>query len=133
MPDDKHSYTRFSISLPNELLATFDEFIQRKGLNRSDAIRKAMRLLVATEEWDDLEGVKAGSITIIADHDYEHESTHVQHHFKDVIVSTTHVHLPSDNCLEILALNGDAKRIKVLYDELVAIKGVLTTGFTILK
>ncbi|MHA1732899.1 MAG: CopG family ribbon-helix-helix protein [Promethearchaeota archaeon] len=132
MSGEKSTFKRFSISLPEDLLEEFDEFTKGK-MSRSDAIRKAMRLLVASEEWDNLEGDKAGSITIIASHEYEHESNHVQHQFKDIIVSTMHVHLPDDNCLEILAVNGNAGRIRELYDSLNKIRGIMTSGYTILK
>ncbi|GAB4307966.1 MAG: hypothetical protein Kow0069_05810 [Promethearchaeota archaeon] len=132
-PSDRETFTRFSISLPSDLLEEFDRFTQRRGSTRSEAIRKAMRAYVAATEWEELRGTKSGSITVIAGHDYEHESNHTQHDFKDVIVATTHVHLPDDNCLEVVVVRGDASRIKQLYDALSKIKGVLTSGYTVLK
>jgi CopG family nickel-responsive transcriptional regulator len=50
--------------------------------------------------------------------------TDIQHDHHDVIISTLHVHLDHDNCLEFLAVRGKAGTIKKIADELTAAKGV---------
>ena len=50
--------------------------------------------------------------------------TDIQHDHHDVIISTLHVHLEHDNCLEVLAVRGKAGTIKKIADELTAAKGV---------
>ena len=52
------------------------------------------------------------------------ELTHLQHNYTDIINSSTHVHLDHHNCLEILAVKGDASRIKALADSLEVIRGI---------
>lgn len=57
--------------------------------------------------------------------------TDIQHHFNDIIISTLHVHLEYEKCLEILAVSGPYQRVKKLKDDLQRLKSVLSTGFFI--
>jgi CopG family nickel-responsive transcriptional regulator len=50
--------------------------------------------------------------------------TDVQHDFQKVIISTQHIHLDHNNCLEIIAMRGNPKQAQKLQDSLKAIKGV---------
>jgi len=73
--------------------------------------------------------------------DHEHAESHadllrsneIEHFYKDIIVSTLHVHLEDDRCLEIIAVKGPAHRIKELYDTLNALKGVAMHGISIIS
>jgi CopG family transcriptional regulator, nickel-responsive regulator len=69
----------------------------------------------------------AGTITLVYDHHKQHVQaalTDIQHDHHDVIISSLHVHLDHDNCLEVLAVRGQAGTIKKIADELIAAKGV---------
>jgi CopG family nickel-responsive transcriptional regulator len=48
----------------------------------------------------------------------------IQHKFRDIISSTTHIHLEEDKCLEIIAVKGRSGEIRKLAQELMAKKGV---------
>jgi CopG family nickel-responsive transcriptional regulator len=48
----------------------------------------------------------------------------MQHDFHTHILSTLHVHLDHDHCLEVLVLRGKAAVIQKLADALIATKGV---------
>ncbi|TXT62108.1 MAG: hypothetical protein BAJALOKI3v1_670008 [Promethearchaeota archaeon] len=50
----------------------------------------------------------------------------IQHHFADVIISTMHVHIEYDKCVEIIAVSGDYSRIKKLKQDLERLKSVLS-------
>jgi CopG family nickel-responsive transcriptional regulator len=54
----------------------------------------------------------------------------VQHKFENVVVSSMHVHLSEDKCLEIIAVRGKADNIKKLSQELMTKKGVKQLKFT---
>jgi len=69
----------------------------------------------------------AGAIVLIYDHhrkDLLNKITDIQHNYQNVIISTQHIHLDHDNCLEIIAVRGNPKEVKKLADILKAIKGV---------
>ena len=55
----------------------------------------------------------------------------IQHHYIDIIISTLHIHLEFDKCLEIIAISGSHERVKGLYENLQKLKSVLSIGFFI--
>ena len=48
----------------------------------------------------------------------------IQHHFEHLIVSSLHVHLDADNCLEVIAVKGDPQRIRALVTRVRSLKGI---------
>jgi CopG family transcriptional regulator, nickel-responsive regulator len=119
---------RFGISIENHLLEQFDNLIHNRNYsNRSEAIRDLIRDELVRDEWRDSETDSVGTITIIYDHhvgDLSNILTSVQHDFSENIISTMHVHLDHDNCLEVLAVKGKTKTIRDIADRLISIKGV---------
>ena len=78
------------------------------------------------------------------DHDYSSRSTYtnvqqtdeilktdIQHHFHDIIISTMHVHLEYNKCLEIIAVSGSYEHVKRLKEQLQKLKSILSIGFFI--
>ena len=118
---------RFSVSVDPQVLRDFDGTISDLGYNRSTAIEIAMRDYLSEHKWAQEEGNLAGAITLFYDHHIRGLSealTESQHGYSEIISSTTHVHLDHDNCLEIIAVKGKASRIKGLYEEVSAVRGV---------
>jgi CopG family transcriptional regulator, nickel-responsive regulator len=118
---------RFGVSLDRELLEQFDALIKRKNYNnRSEALRDLIRHELVSREWHEGWDV-AGAITLVYDHhrrELLRKITDVQHDFQKIIISTQHIHLDHDNCLEIVAVKGGAVDVQRLADTLKAIKGV---------
>jgi CopG family nickel-responsive transcriptional regulator len=48
----------------------------------------------------------------------------VQHDCHRAIISTQHIHLDHDNCLEIVAVKGTSREIATLVKRLKAVKGL---------
>ena len=121
--------TRFSVAVPGDLLAAFDELTARRGAarNRSEAVRDLMRAALVKEDERDENAQVIGSLTMIYDHhtgDLTRRLDEVQHDYTAEIVSTMHVHLDHHNCLEILALKGLGARVYELADKLLGLRGV---------
>lgn len=118
---------RFGVSLSKELLEKFDKLIkERNYTNRSEALRDLIRYELIKKEWVEGDDV-AGAITLIYDHhrkDLLNKITDIQHNYQRVIISTQHIHLDHDNCLEIIAVRGNPKDVQRLADTVKAIKGV---------
>ena len=173
-------YKRFTISLPKGLYDEFESFRKSLDISRSDAIRKAMKSLMISEENISItSGNVVGCISIIMTHkhvepkvihediekkedlndhphiinhdssyhDHEYGSrpiyaniqqtdeilkTDIQHHFHDVIISTLHVHLEFEKCLEIIAVSGPYERVKKLRADLQRLKSIISVGFFII-
>jgi len=118
---------RFSVSIEEELLAAFDRLIRTRGYtNRSEAVRDAIRGQLVHREWEEGEEV-AGVITLLYDHHRPgigEALTELQHHALPQVIASTHIHLDETNCLEFIAVKGEAKSISRLADRLISLKGV---------
>lgn len=118
---------RFSVSMDAHLVRAFDELCRKKGYAcRSEAIRDLIRGGLVEQEWEADEEV-AGVITLLYDHHkpgLTEELVHLQHHTPGCVISTTHVHLDEENCLECVAVRGKAHAINGLADRLTSLKGV---------
>lgn len=118
---------RFGVSLEKDLLDEFDRFV-RDGhfANRSQGLRSLIRDQLVKREW--LKGKEvAGTITLVYDHhrrELVKKLTSVQHDFHDIIISTQHIHLDHNNCLEIVVVKGKPKEAQGLLFVLRAVKGV---------
>ena len=118
---------RFGISLPKDLLDKFDKLIKDKNYtNRSEAFRDLIRQELIKKEWQEGREI-AGAITLIYNHhkrELLNKITDIQHDFQKIIISTQHIHLDHNNCLEIIAVKGNPKVAQKLVDTLKSIKGV---------
>ncbi len=120
--------TRIGISLEPELLKEFDELVSGKGYtNRSEAIRDVIRFALTDERWKDSEAEVVGTITIVYDHRkgaVQDRLMEIQHDHHANIASTIHIHLSTEQCLEVLIVWGKVKEVQHLADEVIAVKGV---------
>jgi len=122
---------RVGVTFPPDLLKNFDDIIQKIGYeNRSKAVQDAVRMFVSEKKWlHEEKGNKAGVLMLIYDHDVrglENALTDIQHHYSHIIFSTMHIHLSERDCLEAIAVKGDAVEVRKLSDELAAKRGVKT-------
>jgi CopG family transcriptional regulator, nickel-responsive regulator len=118
---------RFGVSLSKDLLERFDKLIkERNYTNRSEAFRDLIREEFIKQEWQEKEDI-AGAITLIYDHHRKellNKVTDLQHDYQKVIISTQHIHLDHDNCLEIIAVRGNPTEVQRLAATLRSLKGV---------
>ena len=121
------SLTRFSVSLDEDLVRQFDAKIDAEACpTRSKAVGDLIRASLVETEWSH-GGEVAGAIVMVYDHhkpDLSRKLTAAQHDCHNVIISTQHVHLDHDNCLEIIAVRGTTKEIETLVKRLKSIKGL---------
>jgi len=121
---------RIGVSLDKGLLDQFDRLIREKRYSiRSEAIRDLIRQELVKKQWQEGKEI-AGAITLIYNHHQRellNKIIDTQHDFQSVIISTQHIHLDHDDCLEIVAIRGNPKKAQQLADTLKAIKGVRHT------
>ncbi len=121
---------RFGISAEKGLLDKFDCLMRERGhTNRSKAFSDLVRQELVKKEW--IEGREvAGAIIMIYDHhkrELVNKLMDIQHDFNKIIMSTQHIHLDHDNCLEIIAIKGASAEAEKLADALKGVKGVKHT------
>ena len=121
------SLYRFGISLEKTLIDAFDRMIDAEQYpNRSEAIRDLIREKLVRKGLGDDRDI-AGAIVMTYDHhkrDLAERLMDAQHEFFANIISTQHVHLDHDSCLEIIAVRGKARDIGLLASRLKAMIGV---------
>ena len=124
------SKSRFSVSVDPDLQGALDSFTERCGFaNRSQALSAMIRRQLSEELSSLSEGYAAGTVTMVYDHHKRNLCTiltDIQHDYTDVISSSLHIHLDHHHCMEIVAVSGDAAKIRELADRLITVKGVLT-------
>jgi CopG family transcriptional regulator, nickel-responsive regulator len=119
---------RVSLAIEKSLIERFDALVERDGkANRSEAMRDLIRNRLIEEEVSAGRGEIVGTLTIVYDHrkrELTDRLTSTAHDHHDQILSSMHVHLDRDNCLEVLALRGRAKDLRHLAEHLLGMKGV---------
>lgn len=119
---------RFGVSLPKELLNEFDRHIKSSSYSsRSKAIEDLIREDLIDKTWTDRSKISAGIITLVYNNHKRELSNNlvcIQHDNQDLIISSQHVHLSHENCLEVIVVKGKSGKIKKLADKLKSEKGV---------
>jgi CopG family nickel-responsive transcriptional regulator len=120
---------RFTVSLEAELARQFDDYMQRKGArNRSEAVRDLIRDALARERLDkDPETECLGVLTYVYNHHERELSkrlTEAHHAHHDLTVTTLHMHLDHDNCLEAVLLKGPSSDVEAFGDSVMSRPGI---------
>lgn len=120
---------RFTISLDNQLSKQFDDLMRIRGYtNRSEAIRDLIREKLETERLkEENDGYCIATLSYIYDHhasDLASRITAAQHDHHDLTLSSMHVHMDHDNCLEVVILRGTTQRVKSFADFVMATRGI---------
>jgi len=120
---------RFTVSIEGDLLAQFDAYLHRRGYdNRSEAVRDIVR---RTLEADRLAADDGGQCVACLSYIYDHherelarrlvQASHAHH---DLTLSTLHVHLDHETCMEVSLLRGPTAAVRRFADAVVAETGV---------
>ena len=127
--------TRIGVALDVDLLDKFDALIHERGYeNRSEAFRDLIRNELVEAAWKSPDTEVVGSVTLVYDHHVRllHEKLlDLQHDAHEAILSTLHVHLDHDNCLEVLLIKGAAAKVQRLANAIISTKGVKHGRLTI--
>lgn len=120
---------RITISLDDDLMQKFDQYIQEKGYsNRSEGFRDAIRHLLSHSERLEPEDAECmGCVSYVYDHKERMLAsklveTHHNHH--SVPAATMHLHIDENTCLETTVLRGKMTEVRNLADQITSQTGV---------
>jgi CopG family nickel-responsive transcriptional regulator len=120
--------SRIGVAIDSDLLEKFDRLIAERGYtNRSEAFRDLIRDELVEQTWESPDSPVVGTITMVYDHHVRmlnEKLTDIQHEFHRAILSTLHVHLDHDNCLEVIVVRGKSADVRRVADALISTKGV---------
>ena len=127
--------SRIGVAIDSGLLEKFDRLISQRGYtNRSEAFRDLIRDELVERTWESPDNQVVGTVTLVYDHHVRllnQKLTSLQHDYHRSILSTLHVHLDHDNCLEVLVVRGRAADVRKVADSLISTKGVKHGRLTI--
>lgn len=121
---------RFGVSAEDDLLQSFDALIQTQGYgNRSEALRDLMRDALVKSRLQNVTGAGEvlGSLTLVYDHhakDLSDRMAEIQHASYELVVSSLHLHVSHDDCMEVIVLRGGLTAVRNLASGLLSLKGV---------
>jgi CopG family nickel-responsive transcriptional regulator len=127
--DAEDPMQRLTISIDDELAEAFEALMQARGYrNRSEAFRDLLR-----RELDDMRLARhhAGHCVASLSYVYNHHERRLaerlvamQHDHHDLALSTMHVHLDHDDCLESVMLQGRVGAVRQFASAIIAETGV---------
>ncbi|SDN28454.1 CopG family transcriptional regulator, nickel-responsive regulator [Paenibacillus sp. yr247] len=125
---DKEVLVRFGISMPQSLIEQYDRLIALQGYdNRSEAIRDLTRKALLTSSSMQPDETVAGTIVMVYDHHFNDlpiTLMELQHDYHHAIISTMHIHLNHQQCLEIIVVRGKVQKLRELQQRIQVLKGV---------
>lgn len=122
--------SRISISLPPDLLDELDCMVESRGYgSRSQAIGEMVNYQLAEHKRSLGNEVMAGTLTLLynrATRGLQGRLADLQYQHVAEVISSLHVHLTEDQMLEVLLVQGPAKTLQAIADEMIAQRGVIT-------
>ena len=120
---------RITMSMDETLAHDFDQLIRDRGYSsRSEAMRDLLRREIEAHRLKlDAKGYCVANFSYVYNHHERQlaerlvEAQHQQH---DLVVSTMHVHLDHEHCLESVVLKGPATAVRAFADRMQAERGV---------
>ncbi|MBI5450194.1 MAG: nickel-responsive transcriptional regulator NikR [Gammaproteobacteria bacterium] len=120
---------RITISLDTALAEQFDTYIAEHGYtNRSEAMRDLIRKRLEMERLkksDD--GYCVAALSYVYNHhemELASRITNAHHRHHELNVSSMHVHLDHDNCLEVAVMRGAINEVRDFANAVMAERGV---------
>jgi CopG family nickel-responsive transcriptional regulator len=126
---------RISISLPDSVYRELDEMIDERGIeSRSKLITELINQAVTEHREDKGDQIMAGTITLIYDEArgplLQRLATIEREHL-DEVISSLHVQLENNHRMEVILVQGPARKLRRIADRLLGSKGVRTGKLTL--
>ena len=119
--------TRFGVSLEEDLLNDLDHIVtEQRFPNRSRALRYLINQYKVDTGVEENTQV-TGAIVLVYDHRISRLHTEIaglMHEYNCMVLSSQHIHIDAQNCIETIAVRGSYQKIDKLGNKLLAIKGI---------
>lgn len=128
MSDESQALVRFSVSIPQEVAEGLDQMAAERGFaNRSQCLTSIVREQLVRHAAEDGDTVMMGIFSLIYDHqkrDLQNKLTDLQHQYLVEIITIQLVHLKNHQSLQIMLVQGAARTLRKMADEMTSLKGV---------
>ena len=124
----KDTTERISMTLPKSTLNELDLMVEERGYaNRSQGVTEIINreLVQHSQQLDST--VMAGTITLFYAHNRSNLAgrlAQIQRNHIAEVISSLHVQLENDHTMEVILVQGPAKQLRLIADDLITTKGV---------
>ncbi len=132
LPEAKsnHLVSRISVSLSQDLLVELDSMVECRGFDsRSQAISDMINQQLVEHKRQLGDEVMAGTITVFYDHSVsglQKKLSDLQFKHIDAVISSLHVHLAENKMMEVVLVQGPARHLQAIANEIITLRGVIT-------
>lgn len=123
------SVQRITVSLPENLFQQFEEMLEERGFaNRSQAVAEILNQHIS--DYYSFKGnrVMAGTVTLLYDHKKPglmQQLSNIQHKHVNEVISSFRVLLENNHTMDVVLMQGPAKKLREITNLLLACKGVV--------
>jgi CopG family nickel-responsive transcriptional regulator len=122
--------SRISISLPEKLLRDLDRMVKQRGFgSRSQAVNEMLHNALTEHSNDVGDDVMVGIIALFynnAARGLQKELADLQVRYIDEVISSLHVHLMDNKTMEVVLVQGPARTLQMIADEMTSKRGVIS-------
>jgi len=127
---ENHGVSRISVSLPEKLLPQLDKMVSERGFqSRSQAIAEMINHQIADHKQGYGENIMAGTINLVYDcatPGLQALLGDLQRKHIDEVISSLNVNLEEAKTLQVILVQGPAKKLKLIADKMISCRGVLS-------
>ena len=124
----RRQVSRISISLPHELLAELDGMVGKRGFDsRSQAVNDMVHRGLMEHKHQLGDDVMVGIIALFYDNSVsglQKALADLQFRYIDEVISSLHVHLMHNQTMEVILVQGPARDLQAIADEMTSRRGV---------
>jgi CopG family nickel-responsive transcriptional regulator len=122
--------SRISISLPEELLADLDRMVEARGFaTRSQAVNDMLHQFLLEHKNYVGDAIMVGVIALLYNNavpSLQKQLADLQVQFIDEVISSLHVHLMHNQTMEVVLVQGPARKLQMIADQMISRRGVIS-------
>ena len=122
--------SRISISLPEHLLRDLDRMVKQRGFeSRSQAVNEMLHKFLLEHKNDVGDDVMVGLIALFYNNavpGLQKQLADLQVRYIDEVISSLHVHLMDNKTMEMVLVQGPARTLQLIADEMTSKRGVIS-------
>jgi CopG family nickel-responsive transcriptional regulator len=122
--------SRISVSLPERLLKDLDHMVEARGFDsRSQAVNEMLHKFLLEHKHDVGDDVMVGIIALFYNNDVpglQKQLADLQVRYIDEVISSLHVHLMDNKTMEVVLVQGPARTLQMIADEMTSRRGVIS-------
>ncbi len=122
--------SRISMSLPFTLLRELDRMVTERGfISRSQAISDMLHQFLIEHKRERGDDILVGTVTLVYDNcvaGLQRQLADLQSRYIDEVISSLHVHLMHEQTMEVILLQGPARTLQGIADQLISRRGVIS-------